>query len=150
MSILVRLANLGDLTRLVMLGRIAHADSNYADIPFNAQVTRDMFRGGVMMKGQDVLIAERADGSLCGFLICLSVPLPFSRRKYATDGAFYAQQGGDKLLSAFVAWAKTHCVARIEMVMSQADPGGRKAKLYVRKGFQPTGGLYLMKLEKES
>lgn len=148
--ITTRLANLGDLTRLVMLGRAAHAASNYSDIPYNASIARDMFRGGVVMKGQDVLMAERADGSLCGFLICLSAPLQFSRRRYATDGGFYAEQGGDKLLSAFVAWAKTHHVARIEMVISQADPGGRKAKLYLRKGFQPTGGMYLMKLRGES
>lgn len=149
MTISVRLAHLGDLTRLVMIGRRAHAESNYADIPFNAQVTRDMFRGGVMMKGQDVLIAERDDGSLCGFLICLSAPLPFSRRKYATDGAFYAEQGGDRLLSAFVAWAKTHCVARIDMGVTQADPNGRIARLFKRKGFQPTGGMFVMKFPLE-
>jgi hypothetical protein len=150
MTISIRLAHLGDLTRLVMFGRRAHADSNYSDIPFNADITRNMFRGGVVMKGQDVLIAERADGSLCGFLICLSVPLPFSRRRYATDGAFYAEQGGDKLLSAFVAWAKTHHVARIDMGVTQDDPKGRLSRLYSRKGFQPTGGMYLMKLERES
>lgn len=150
MSITTRLAHLGDLTRLVMFARTAHGSSNYADIPFNAGIAREVLRGGVMMKGQDVLIAERADGSLCGLLVCLAIQLPFSRRKYATDAAFYAEQGGDKLLSAFVAWAKTHCVARIEMAVSQADPGGRKAKLYLRKGFEPVGGIYLMKLEKKS
>lgn len=149
MTISVRLANLGDLTRLVMFGRRAHADSNYNDIPFNAIYTRNMFRGCVVMKGQDVLIAERADGSLCGFLICLSVPLQFSPRRYATDGGFYAEQGGDKLLSAFKAWAKTHHVARIDMCVSQADPNGRVSRLYLRKGLQPIGGMYVMKLERK-
>lgn len=147
-----RLANLGDLTRLVMFGRVAHGNSNYSDIPFNAAVTRDMFRGAVLLKGQDVLIAEREDGSLCGFLICLTVQLPFSRRKYATGGAFYAEQGGDKLLDEFIAWAKSKHVARIDDVVSQADPGDRVSNLYVRKGFERTGGAFLMKfpLEKQS
>jgi len=149
MTIAVRLAHLGDLTRLVMFGRRAHADSNYSDIPFNADVTRNMFRGGVLLKGQDVLIAEREDGSLCGFLICMAIQLPFSRKKYATDGAFYAEQGGDVLLDAFIDWARARHVARIDMGVSQYDPGQRLDALYARKGLERTGGMYLMKLEKQ-
>lgn len=147
--ITTRLANLGDLTRLVMFGRKAHADSNYSDIPFNAGVTRDMFRGAVMLKGQDVLIAERGDGSLCGILICMAIQLPFSSRKYATDGAFYAEQGGDKLLDAFLDWARSKHVARIDMGVSQHDPEHRLDALYTRKGLARTGGMYLMKIPME-
>lgn len=145
MSITVRLAGLPDLTRLVILGRQAHAESNYSDIPFNAGVVRDMFRGAILVKGQDLFIAERQDGSLCGFLIAMTIPLPFSRRKYATDGLFWAEQGGDLLLDAFIAWAKAKHVARIDMSVSQADPGHRLDRLYSRKGFTPTGGMYLLK-----
>jgi hypothetical protein len=149
MTIAVRLAHLGDLTRLVMFGRIAHAASNYSDIPFNAGYTRDMFRGAILLKGQDVLIAEREDGSLCGFLICLTVPLAFSPRKYATDGDFYAEQGGDKLLDAFIAWAKSKHAARIDMGITQSDPDERADSLYTRKGMERTGGMYLLKIPLE-
>lgn len=148
--ITTRLATLGDLTRLVMYGRQAHAASNYSDIPFNPKVTRETFRYAVMGKGQDVLMAERADGSLCGFLICISAPLPFSIRKYATDVAFYAEQGGDRLLSAFIDWAKAHHAARIDMGVTQRDPKQRIDRLYLHKGFERAGGMYFMKLEKQS
>lgn len=144
-----RLANLGDLTRLVIFGRVAHANSNYSDIPFNAQVVRDTLRGAVLLKGQDVLIAERTDGSLCGFLICLTIQLPFSRRKYATDGVFFAEQGGDKLLDAFLDWAKSKHVARVDMGVSQFDPDQRLDALYASRGLVRTGGMYLLKLEKQ-
>lgn len=150
MTITVRLAGLEDLTRLVIFGRRAHAQSNYSDIPFNANHTRDMFRGAVLLKGQDVLIAERSDGSLCGFLIALSIELPFSPRKYATDGAFWAEQGGDKLLDALVEWARKKHVARLDCSVSQADPDGRVDNLYIRKGFERTGGMYLMKFPRET
>jgi hypothetical protein len=148
--ITVRLATLGDLTRLVIFGREAHANSNYADIPYNSGVVRDTLRAAVMLKGQDVFIAERADGSLCGLLIALTIPLPFSRRKYATDGVFFAEQGGDKLLDAFIDWAKTRHVARIDMGVTQFDPEHRLDALYKSRGLQPTGGMYLMKMHEES
>jgi hypothetical protein len=106
-----------------------------------------MFRGAVMLKGQDVLIAEREDGSLCGFLIAMTIQLPFSPRRYATDGAFWAEQGGDRLLDAFIAWARTKHVVRIDMSVSQDDSKRRLDPLYLRKGFVPTGGMYLHKLE---
>lgn len=150
MTITVRLAGLQDLTRLVILGRQAHGESNYSDIPFNANYTRNMFRGAVLLKSQDVLIAERADGSLCGFLIALTIELPFSPRKYAADGAFWADQGGDKLIDAFVDWAKLKHAVRIDCSVSQADPEGRVNNLYLRKGFERTGGMYLMKLSRET
>lgn len=145
----VRLANTGDLTRLVIFGRNAHAHSNYADIPYNSMVVRETLRAAVTLKGQDVIIAERDDGSLCGLLIALTVPLPFSRRKYATDGVFYAEQGGDKLLDAFIEWAKARHVARIDMGVTQSDPSRRLDVLYKSRGFQPTGGMYLQKLTEE-
>lgn len=147
--ITTRVATPADLTRLVMFGRAAHAASNYADIPFNPKVARETFRYAVLGKGQDVLVAERADGSLCGFLIALTAALPFSIRTYATDVAFFAEQGGDKLLDAFIAWAKTRHVARIDMGVSQFDPRRRLDKLYQSRGLEPTGGMYLMKLEKK-
>lgn len=145
----VRTANLGDLTRLVIFGREAHAHSNYADIPYNSGVVRETLRAAVMLKGQDVLIAERADGALCGLLIALTVPLPFSRRKYATDGVFYADQGGDQLLDAFIAWAHARHAVRIDCGVTQFDPTARLDKLYLRKGFVRTGGMYMQKLTEE-
>lgn len=148
--ITVRLANLGDLTRLVILGRQAHGQSNYSDVPFNANVARDTLRGAVLLKGQDVIIAERADGSLCGFLIAMTVQLPFSHRKYATDGIYWAEQGGDKLLDAFLAWAKSKHVARIDMNVSQADPTNRLDALYQSRGLERTGGMYLKKIPLET
>lgn len=143
----VRLANTGDLTRLVIFGRNAHAASNYADIPYNSMVVRETLRAAVTLKGQDVLIAERDDGSLCGLLIALTVPLPFSRRKYATDGVFFAEQGGDKLLDAFIEWARARHVARIDMGVTQFDPQRRLDRLYESRGFVTTGGMYMQKLE---
>ena len=145
----VRLANTGDLTRLVIFGRNAHAASNYADIPYNSMVVRETLRAAVTLKGQDVFIAEREDGSLCGLLIALTVPLPFARRKYATDGVFYAEQGGDKLLDAFIEWAKARHAARIDMGVTQFDPQRRLDKLYESRGFVTTGGMYMQKLTEE-
>lgn len=146
----VRLAHTGDLTRLVIFGRNAHAHSNYADIPYNSMVVRETLRAAVTLKGQDVLIAEREDGSLCGLLIALTVPLPFSRKKYATDGVFYAEQGGDKLLDAFIEWAKARHAARIDMGVTQFDPAARLDKLYETRGFVRTGGMYMQKITEES
>lgn len=146
----VRLATTGDLTRLVIFGRNAHAHSNYADIPYNSMVVRETLRAAVTLKGQDVIIAEREDGSLCGLLIALTVPLPFARRKYATDGVFYAEQGGDRLLDAFIEWAKARHVARIDCGVTQSDPTSRLDVLYERKGFTRTGGMYMRKLTEES
>lgn len=147
--ITTRVATLADLTRLVIYGRQAHAASNYSDIPFNPRVTRETFRSAILGKGQDVLVAERADGSLCGFVICLTAPLPFSVRKYATDVDLYAEQGGDKLLDAFIAWAKTHHAARIDCGVTQEDENGRIDVLYRRKGMRRCGGMYMLKLENQ-
>jgi GNAT superfamily N-acetyltransferase len=148
MSISIRLAGLQDLTRLVIFGRRAHESSHLAHIPYNADITRATFRGAVLLKGQDVFIAERADGSLCGFLIALTAPLPSCRAKYATDAAFYAEAGGDRLLDAFIAWAKARHAACIYMGVTQDDPGDRIRKLYTRKGLTPTGGMYWMKFSR--
>lgn len=145
----VRLANTGDLTRLVIFGRNAHAASNYSDIPYNSMVVRETLRAAVTLKGQDVIIAEREDGSLCGLLIALTVPLPFSRKKYATDAVFFAEQGGNLLLDAFLEWARARHVVRVDMGVTQFDQTQRLDALYERKGFQRTGGMYMQKMEAE-
>lgn len=146
MTITVRLAGLQDLTRLVIYGRRAHEQSHLGHIPYNADITRATFRGAVLLKGQDAFVAERADGSLCGFLIAITAPLPSCRAKYATDAGFYAEAGGNKLLDAFLAWARDRRAACIYMGVTQEDPGDRIRNLYTRKGLAPTGGMYWMKL----
>jgi hypothetical protein len=139
--ITVRKAALTDLSGIVEFGKAAVAKTNYADLPYNATSTRRTIQGWLKRPDMRVWIALR-DGRVCGVLIGSVDTLLFSHVNLATDFAFAAEAGGDKLLDLFIAWAKQMKAALIEMVSSQENGYERYGRLLQRKGFVRSGGVF--------
>lgn len=136
-----RLALLTDLSAIVAFGKGAHERSNYRDIRYNAVHTRRVVKDAIRDPDSCVYIALRG-GNVCGLLIGNVSPLPFSPLLAATDMVFVAERGGDMLLDLFLKWAKRMKAVRVDLGVSDDDPGDRVGNLYQRKGLRRAGGVY--------
>jgi hypothetical protein len=144
----VRRATLTDVSHIAAFGRKAVEGTCYRELPYNAGRTRKFLQGAISPRAPDleVFVALRGN-DVCGVLIASVDVVLFSHVLMATDLAFAAEAGGDKLLDRFIAWAKEKGAVWIEMVSSQAEGYDRYAKLLQCKGFEPSGGVFRLKLK---
>ena len=142
----VRKAGLTDLSAMVAWGKEAHARSNYADIaPFNAVMTRQFLKQAMTQPEEALFVA--LNPKVCGLLAGVVDVYPFSHTVFATDVLFVADQGGEKLLDAFIAWAKRRGARVMESFPSQSDRYDTLAHLFERKGFERCGGGFRLNLQ---
>lgn len=127
-------------------GKQAVAQTNYASLPYNAVRTRDFLKAALKAPEMEVFVAHHGS-EVCGVLIASVDVVLFSHVLMATDLAFAATAGGDKLLDRFIAWARAKGATLIEMVSSQSQDYDRYALLLKRKGFEPSGGVFRLTLK---
>ncbi len=137
-------ATLNDLPAILEYSRQAFARSvTYQATGYNeviwANTLRGVFRDSATMP---VFIARRA-GKVCGLLVGMKLPMPWSAGFCATDLVFVADAGGDRLLRLFLAWCKQQRIRRIDMSVSDTSANAERiGALYERAGFSRAGGAY--------
>ncbi len=86
-------------------------------------------------------------GTGCGVLVATVDVVFFSHVLLATDLAFAATAGGDRLVDAFVEWARTKRAVLVEMMSSQDEKFEQFGRLLRRKGFTRSGSAYRLNLK---
>jgi hypothetical protein len=153
-TVRVRLAQPHHLSEMVALGKKHHEAGNYSAYPYNAVLARRTIKEHMTDRDSRAWITvKEVDGKevIVGLLLGQIAPAGWFALLQATDTAFIADQGGDLLLSAFVAWCKLRKVARIDMGIS-AGSGRNPAldRMFRREGFEVSGTMYHMNLGGEA
>lgn len=141
---IIRKATLNDIASILDFGRQKFMQSNMSEMGWNSVIARRTIKDAMTDPNQRVFLALK-DGNVSGCLIGQIYHMPFSPCLCATDLAFVADQGGNRLVDEFLKWCKSRNVRRIDMGVSQEDR--RADNLYLRKGFKRAGGMFYMNLE---
>jgi GNAT superfamily N-acetyltransferase len=147
----VRQATIEDVTQLVKLGRLMHAEAPALN---HASYDEDKVRAAITLavQGGGVFVHE-TDGEIDGGFAGMIVERWFSTDRYATDLALFVRQdrrGGFiacRVLDAFIAWCARQGVAARDVVIG-VSTGVRAwdtGRLYERLGFECIGGIYRLR-----
>lgn len=134
----------GNLDRLVELGRMMHAESVYASLPYEPEYVRRYIASAITDLTYCPLIAE-ADGEIVGFFCGQISQTFFGPALIASDHVLFVLQAhrGTRaalgLLAEFQAWAKKNGAVQIFMGITTGVDEWRTAQFYDRCGFQITG-----------
>lgn len=136
-------ATLNDLAQILEFSREAFADSvTYQATGYNEVIWRNTLKAAFADPTMVVLTARKA-GKVCGLLVGMRMPMPWSGGFCASDLVFVAKQGGDRLLRAFVVWCRENKVRRIDMGVSDTSSTDRAMDgLFGRAGFSTAGRVY--------
>jgi len=139
--LIVRHAEIKDLSNLVRLTRRLHEGSDWKWVPFSPAMLRRNLTSMIRKPDFCVLVAEH-EGELTGLLYGTVDQMLYSKTLFATDMEFAAERGGGELLDAFRDWAKQ--VGAKVLIMGVSDSGRESAKdrFFSKHGLTRTGGLY--------
>ncbi|WP_413207914.1 N-acetyltransferase family protein [Rhodospirillum sp. A1_3_36] len=150
-EVTLRLAeNREDVARMVALGRVAHGESQFADLEYAPDKLEAFGLKTLTEEGRKrtcLLMAERGD-ALVGMIVATVSEHWFSRALGASAMICYvhpACRGGltaIKLLHGFRRWAANRGVKRVNINVTTGVHMGRTDKLMRRLGFRFVGGNY--------
>lgn len=138
-------ANLNDLAAILEFSREAFASSvTYQATGYNEVIWRNTLKAAFSDPTMAVFVTKRS-GRVCGLLVGMKMPMPWSGGFCASDLVFVAKQGGDRLLRQFVIWCKQNKVRRIDMGVSEITPREPAIDaMFKSKGFSGAGRVYYM------
>lgn len=137
-------ATLNDLPAILEFSREAFAGSvTYQATGYNEAIWSNTLRGVFRDHVANAVFVARRAGKVCGLLVGMKLPMPWSAGFCATDLVFVAHAGGDRLLRLFLQWCRQHRVRRVDMSVSDTSiPAEQIDNLYTRAGFSRAGGSY--------
>lgn len=146
--ITVRPATLADLPAMLVLGeRLYRASDQAAALPWNGVIARRTLRDALLDRDSQIFLAHRAGSpDPCGILIGQLSASPWSAGVLASDLAFAAEAGGDRLLRAYLRWCRQRGARWVDLGVSQRGRPEAKTRLLRRVGFTPAGGMYHLNL----
>lgn len=140
---MARLAKVEDIDSIMSFAADRFAASSFSeDCRYNPLMFRATLRAAIMTPSSCAIIDHR-DGQVCALLVGTCDPLPWSAAKVATDIVFVATAHGNRCIGVFEQWAKIKGAVRMYLSVSEPDDSGRIGRLFMAKGLQPTGGVYL-------
>lgn len=148
MTTTIRTATTDDIDELLRLGRLMHAASTYASLPFSNDKTREFFKLAIQVDQALVLVAE-LDGKPVGMFVGAVGPTYFTQAQVASDFLLYLQphaRGGNaarQLVDAFEAWAVGKGAAQIRPSASTGGNLEAVVKLYQGAGYEVVGYSFL-------
>ena len=126
---------------MVFSRRACEASPTYGPMGFNSVIWRRTLMSAFRDPSMCVFIAKNKNG-VCGLLVGMSMPMPWSGGFCASDLVFAAEQHGDKLLDLFVKWCDARKIRRIDMGVSDTGREESKDKLFARAGFSTAGSVH--------
>jgi hypothetical protein len=126
-------ANVSDIPLIIELAREEHAQSRWADAPFDEGATRQTAEDFLRSFGRTIFLTPNA------YLLGMVQPMGFSRKTIAIEYAWYSRDNsGMALLRAFEAWARN--MGADEVVVHDHVSQGRLARILQRRhAYQPVG-----------
>lgn len=149
---MIRAATRDEIPALIALGASMYQESRYAEnSPFDALKCADLADHLISADAGCVLVAEH-NGQIIGWLAGGIGEQWFSRQLMAFEyGVFISPHhrggsAGARLVKSFMAWAKEHGAAVINMGITTGVHEERTGELYSRLGLSRTGLLYSMEV----
>ena len=147
---MIRKATHLDVDQVVMLGKRAHAKSDWAQFPFNDVDARIFAANAMVIKTMCVFVSEN-NGKFDGLLIGTEQCMPFNKRiKTATDYFTFSMRRGvaDALVKAFLHWALEHRrVDEVVMMASQIRSAKWMDTILTSNGLSPIGNGYIKQIK---
>ena len=146
---MIRPATLIDVPRMVALAAAMHAESRYADLPWDGDKLRRLIEQLIDIPDGLALVAVQG-GEVVGGFIGMVYEQFFSPAKVASDFGLYVspdRRGGlhaARLLKAYVAWARSRGVPDrwIQAGVTTGVNVETSSKLFAACGFAPVGNLF--------
>lgn len=152
-NVTIRMAeDMHDIERMVDLGRVAHEESQFAELEYAPDKLVKFGANGLNEEGRKrtcLMMAENGN-DLVGVVVASVSEHWFSRELGASALLFYVHpnhRGGMaaiKLLHGFRKWANNRSVKRININVTTGVDMARSDKLMRRLGFEFTGGNYML------
>ena len=140
-----------DIPALVELGAEMHAESSFADVPFDRQLVENMAWHCLHNADWFGAVAEH-DGRIVGMFVGNAGPFYFSTTQAGFDKVWYVTPEcrrsihGVRLLQAFLRWCGARELIFVRIgVSTGVNPAGTD-RLMQRLGFTAVGGNYSLKL----
>ena len=159
---MIRDAMFGDIMSCVSFIKSAHERSIYADrCGVDVEELKGLLKHSIIHNGDTnraathIQVAEQ-DGKVAGLIIGMLSPVYLIGDRLMATDVFYLvgpdvhPKDSIKLLDGFLSWAKS-CPKVIEIKCGVSDAMGdwkRTEKLYRRKGFEPAGTMFSMRINK--
>lgn len=152
---MVRPARFGDIPRLVEIVEATHARSEYAHVELDGKALRSMLMQLVQRAPRFAcLFVFERDGEVLGFvagivdrLYGISVAPIAQDLLLQVDERAPARAAG-ALVDAYTVWGR-EIPGVIEVQLGASSAGWQRVgKLYGRKGYRQTGGIYTQRIER--
>lgn len=148
----LRIARPEDVGQLVALGRLAHGESRFAQMPYAPEKLQRNLEGLITLQDQRqthcFFLVENRDGAIIGGLIGALEEFFFTEAKSANSIFLWVNEdyrgsaAAVKLIGAFHAWAKRHGAHEVCIQVSTGVTIARTDRFLRRLGFSQTGGNY--------
>ena len=147
---MIRPATHADIPRLIELGAVMHATTNYSHLVYLPEKTGAFL--GSLIDGEGVAFVAEVDGVLVGGLSGGLTEQWFNNDLIAFDYALFVEPGrrqgliAMKLVLAFQEWARLQGAKQIHMGVTTGVHVSGTARLYSRLGFKYDGPLMKMEI----
>ena len=149
-GVTIRMSERGDLEARIELGRRSHAESAFADLPYDEGKVRRGIERGLAAPDSHCLLQADFAGETVGVLYGVANEHYFSPALAATILSFYVvpehrgSTAAVKLLHGFRRWAHRRRVARLYINVTSGISIARTDRFLRRLGFRPVGGNYML------
>lgn len=138
-----RIRDVKRIPDLVKYGKEWHARSQYKHIPFDEEIARETARAAIIFSNQAVWTSE-IDGKIRGLCIGMLCQYAFSKKKYATDLLYMADEEGPKLFYTLRDWASDKAEQlQLGITSGIGDPEA-VGRFYELNGLRKVGGIYVL------
>lgn len=148
-AVIVRRARPTDHDELVRLSELIHAESRYAYLPLNPEKVDALVASCAAGEHRRVAFVATDGGQAVGAVGGCVHEAMFSRALVGAEFYVYvapAHRGSSaamKLITLFVAWARSMGVAELVMGVTAGINNDAACKLYRHLGFEPAGELFV-------
>ncbi len=145
----VSIGNYSHVNAVVKFAAVQHEKSSWNDVPFSAALLRRNLARIIRTDGMDILLAQDAEGNVCGVLLAMADQMVTSKTVYATDAHFACEAGGVQLLAEFKRWSREQGAKFIVMGIGNLDAQGSTARFYELSGMHQRGDAWVMDLREQ-
>lgn len=144
--------NVGQVVDGVLLAKTMHAESEYGDLPFDANKLTTIAVNANRPGSKWICIIATDDNEVVGFLLGFIATFPFCDVRAAHDHGVYVREDmrgkmiGSRMITAFERVARDKGCVRVYLGVATGITPERTLKLYGRLGYTSVGGMTMKRL----
>ncbi|MEQ8710275.1 MAG: GNAT family N-acetyltransferase [Rhodospirillales bacterium] len=143
-----------DIPALVELGALMHAESSFADVPFDGREAFALASRCIEKENWFCAVAER-NGAPVGMFVGNDAPFYFSQARGGFDKLWYVtptwrgSSAGIRLLNSFLDWCRLRDLRFVRIGINTGVGTDQTGHMLQRLGFTSTGGNYSLKISNQ-